>query len=409
LNCTLTPHALTSATSHVSFVSLALADHGLMRRILRIDLNSALIFRWKPVAVFCYPRSMNRTLSSREMDSAMRRRDASFDGIFFLGVKTTGVFCRPSCPAKKPLARNVEYFHTPRQALSAGYRPCRRCRPMNVNGRPPEWVGRLLSRIDASPTARIRDADLRGMRIDPARARRFFLTNFGMTFHAYARSRRMAEALHQIRHGARVTDVALGHGFESESGFREAFDRTFGRGPNGDAACMPTEMIESPLGPLLAGAVDDGVCLLEFTDRRALETQMAALRKRFACAVAPGRHVHLTRLRDELAEYFAGRRREFTLPLRYPGTPFQRRVWDGLLTIPYGQTCSYEALADAIGASGAQRAVGRANGQNPIAIVIPCHRVVNKDGELGGYGGGLWRKQFLLDLERGKRAAELFG
>src|SRR5262249_32136012 len=143
-----------------------------------------------------------------------------------------------------------------------------------------------------------------------------------------------------------------------------------------------------------------GICLLEFTDRRALETQLATVRRRFACAMVPGEHDLLERLQDELDEYFAGTRTEFTVPLVYPGSPFQRQVWEQLLQIPYGETRSYEDVARAVGTPAGQRAVGMANGQNRIAIVIPCHRVVNKDGRLGGYGGGLWRKQFLLDLER---------
>src|SRR5262249_3625662 len=138
----------------------------------------------------------------------------------------------------------------------------------------------------------------------------------------------------------------------------------------------------------------------EFTDRRALETQLATLRSRFKCAIVPGDHKYLNQLKNELTEYFAGQRTEFELPLVYPGTPFQEKVWNGLLEIPYGETISYEELARRVGCPGAQRAVGHANGQNRIGIVVPCHRVVNKGGKLGGYGGGLWRKQHLLDLER---------
>ncbi len=213
----------------------------------------------------------------------------------------------------------------------------------------------------------------------------------------------MGEALQQIRRGADLDDVTLGHGYESYSGFREAFVQTFGQPPgrSRDSDCILTTFVESPLGPLLAGATAAGVCLLEFSDRRMLPAQFTALRQRFGCAIVPGTNDHLENLKEQLDRYFARTLRQFDLPLLYPGSPFQRRVWEELLRIPYGETRSYEALAHAIGAAGAQRAVGRANGQNRIAIVIPCHRVVNKGGKLGGYGGGLWRKQFLLDLERG--------
>jgi AraC family transcriptional regulator of adaptative response/methylated-DNA-[protein]-cysteine methyltransferase len=151
---------------------------------------------------------------------------------------------------------------------------------------------------------------------------------------------------------------------------------------------------------MIAGATDRGVCLLEFTDRRMLEHQIETLGRRFKAALAPGSHPYLSRLTSELAEYFSGTRRAFTVPVHAPGTPFEMQVWQALQDIPYGETRSYEDVARAIGSPKAVRAVGRANGLNRVAIVIPCHRVVNKSGELGGYGGGLWRKRRLLHLER---------
>src|SRR6516162_10133804 len=163
----------------------------------------------------------------KEMERAVARSDASYNGIFFVGVRTTGVFCRPPCPARKPLPKNREYFATARDALFAGYRPCKRCRPMQTDGRPPAWVDKLLAQVDRAPQGRIRDADLRARRIDPARARRYFLKHYGITFHAYCRGRRMGQALQQIRHGADLDDVALGNGYESHSGFRDAFAKTF--------------------------------------------------------------------------------------------------------------------------------------------------------------------------------------
>ena len=164
--------------------------------------------------------------------------------------------------------------------------------------------------------------------------------------------------------------------------------------------------IDSPVGVLVAGVTDDGVCLLEFRDREILETQVAKVRARVG-PTRPGSHPLLDPLRAELEDYFGGRRREFTVPLVYPGTPFQLKVWNALRAIPFGETISYEELARRIGSPAGQRAAGHANGQNPLAIIIPCHRVINKDGKLGGYGGGLWRKQLLLALERDEQQ-ELF-
>ncbi len=176
-----------------------------------------------------------------------------------------------------------------------------------------------------------------------------------------------------------------------------------GGGNNSGMEPMAVLRLDSPLGPLIAAADRRGVCLLEFTDRDILETQFQTLKRLFSCAIVEGETPPLLRLRDELQEYFDGALREFSVPLLYPGTSFQQRVWNELLSIPYGETRSYEDLARRLGSTAGQRAVGRANGLNRIAIVIPCHRVVNKNGKLGGYGGGLWRKQFLLDLEQGRR------
>lgn len=158
--------------------------------------------------------------------------------------------------------------------------------------------------------------------------------------------------------------------------------------------------LESPVGLLLAGTTEQGIALLELTEEGALEPRLEAARRRLGRVLVPGEHPHLDQLRTELDEYFAGKRRELGVPLDLTGTPFELAVWNQLLQIPYGETCSYEDVALAIGHPGGQRAVGVANGRNPVAIVVPCHRVVNKNGKLGGYGGGLWRKRHLLALEQ---------
>ena len=351
---------------------------------------------------------MNTLPSIKEMQRAYLRKDTSYDGVFFLGVRTTGIFCRPSCPARKPLPGNVSYFSSTREALFAGYRPCKRCRPLDTDGRPPEWIGRAMNLVNATEE-RIKDSELRRSGIDPFRVRRYFQKHYGMTFQAYCRARRMGGALNQMRQGASLDDIALGNGYESHSGFRDAFMKTFGQTPGGSREMdrIVVSWLESPLGPIVTAANDSGICLLEFTDRRMLETQFTTLKKLFSCSIVPGENEHLTKLKSELEAYFVGRLQQFSVPLVYPGSPFQVRVWNELLHIPYGKTCSYEELARRIGTASGQRAVGHANGTNRIAILIPCHRVVNKDGKLGGYGGGLWRKQHLLDLEKGAKRLSL--
>ncbi len=166
------------------------------------------------------------------------------------------------------------------------------------------------------------------------------------------------------------------------------------------AGAVVLRMLRTPLGPMLAGATDDGICLLEFSDRPMLPTQLEVLERRLRRPLVTGRHRLVDELAAQLGEYFAGRRREFALPLVAPGTPFQERVWGVLRGIPAGGTISYEELAARAGRPGAQRAAGTANGANRLALVIPCHRVVRKSGETGNYGGGRWRKAWLLDHER---------
>ena len=346
---------------------------------------------------------MTHMPSQNEMFKAFMGRDPAYDGLFYTGVKTTSIFCLPSCSAKKPKKENIEYFRTVQEATFSGYRPCKRCHPMSTNGKNPTWFSDLVEKVDRDPSVRIKDQDLREMSLDPATVRRIFQKKYGMTFQAYCRARRLQGAFEQIRNGVNLFDVAFDHGYESNSGFRDAFKKAFGRSPGRrhDVSCITVTWLESPVGPLIAGTSEKGICLLEFTDRRMLEAQFRSLEKRFGLPMVPGKHKYLDQLRQELQEYFDRSRKGFDVPLDYPGSDFQRAVWKELLKIPYGKTCSYQDIARRVGKVGAVRAVGRTNGLNRIAIVIPCHRVVNKSGNLGGYGGGLRRKEFLLGLENG--------
>lgn len=332
---------------------------------------------------------------------ALGRRDAAYEGVFVIAVRTTGIFCRPGCPARMPKPENVDFHPSARAALLAGYRPCRRCRPLEPAGDAPAWLRPLLDRVDAEPEQRWKDGDLTGLGLSPARVRRWFRRTHGMSFHGYSRSRRLGGALGRIQEGEPVTRAALGSGFDSLSGFGEAFARLAGASPTArrDAPLVLLTRIATPVGPMVAGATDDAVCLLEFADRRMLPTQLERIRRAFGAVLAPGSSPLLSALAAELAAYFAGDLRAFTVPLATAGTPFQEQVWAALRRLPYGATASYLDVARAIGRPTAVRAVARANGDNRIAIVIPCHRVIGADGGLTGYGGGLWRKRRLLELE----------
>jgi AraC family transcriptional regulator of adaptative response/methylated-DNA-[protein]-cysteine methyltransferase len=343
---------------------------------------------------------MQRLPPLSEMHRAVQSSDSAYDGLFFVAVRSTRIFCRPSCPSRPAKPSNRSFFATVVEARAAGYRPCKRCWPLDCSGRPPEWLQALLEAVEDNPSRRWPDSALRTLGVDPTRARRYFRQHYSMTFQEYSRRRRMGQALRELGGGEKLDRVALSNGYESHSGFRDAFGRTFG-GPPGrqrDNGTIITAQIPSPIGPLAAGATEEGICLLEFAPHTSEgETWLS---EHFGRSVIPGNHPLLDRLRHELAAYFARRLRVFTVPVVTPGTKFQRSVWKALSTIPYGETRSYADIARQVRCSKAVRAVGQANGRNRVAIIIPCHRVVNSGGRLGGYGGGLWRKQFLLDLER---------
>jgi len=338
------------------------------------------------------------------MMAAFMDRDASYDGLFYAGVTSTGIFCRPSCAARKPRPEHLQFYADSGQALAAGFRPCRLCRPLDREEGIPGWVADLMDRVEGNPRQRISDVDLRREGIDPTAARHAFLRYYGLSFQAYARLRRLGAAFAALNDGSSLDDAVFDHGWESHAAFRDAFARLLGAPPgrarDEGVQVVHITWIRTPLGPMIAGATADAVCLLEFHDRRGVRGQLQTLSGRLALPLVPGDSSLLDALRLQLEEYFARRRRAFDLPLAYPGTEFQRRVWEGLLRIPYGQTRSYADLAREIGlAPGAGRAVGHANGLNRLAILIPCHRVIAADGSPGGYGGGLWRKLRLLEGE----------
>ncbi len=333
--------------------------------------------------------------------AALAGRDPDYEGVFYVGVRTTGVFCRPTCPARPPKRENCEFFPDAQQALLASYRPCKRCRPLSPPDATSEVVRRLVDAIEQMPEKRWRDADFDALDVHASTARRQFRKRFGMTFVAYARARRLGVAFKAIRAGERVIMAQLDAGYESGSGFRDAFAKIMGAAPASRAArALFAAWLETPLGAMTVIGDEEALYLLEYADRRGLERQVERLRKRARAGIVPGRTGPIAKIEAELAAYFDGRSMRFETPLARLGSPFQSAVWDALRLIPPGRTQSYAGIAGAIGRPQAVRAAARANGANPFAIVVPCHRVINADGALGGYGGGLARKRWLLDHEQ---------
>ena len=236
------------------------------------------------------------------MYTALVERDTRFEGVFFFGVRTTGIFCRPSCSARKPRRDNVEYFASTAAALADGYRPCRVCNPIEPLGAAPDWIKRVLREIPENGEEPPTDVQLRTMGVDPARIRRWFKQHHGMTFRAYLRLMRINAAYRHIRSNGSVTDAAFANGYESLSGFGESFRRGAGFAPSesNTHALITVTRIPTPLGPMLAAATESALCLLEFTDRPMLETQLKTLHRRFRARTTPGTHPLFERVEAQL-------------------------------------------------------------------------------------------------------------
>lgn len=338
-----------------------------------------------------------------EYYQALLDKRTEYEGIFFVGVKTTGVFCRPTCPARKPKLENCEFFENAQQALLASFRPCKRCKPLSHPKHVSELVQILVEAVEENPEKRWKDSDFQELSVDPSTARRQFKRRFGMTFVEYARARRMGLAMKQIRSGEAVIEAQLSSGYESSSGFRDAFSRIMGTSPSriNNNKVLKASWLDTKLGPMLAVADEQALYLLEFVDRRGLEKEVERLRQKNKAAIIPGCTKPISSIENELKHYFEGQLTEFKTPLFFLGSPFQKQVWDELQKIPLGETRSYSDIAIAVGRPFAFRAVAQANGANQISIIIPCHRVINTNGELGGYGGGIIRKKWLLNHEKG--------
>ena len=345
---------------------------------------------------------MNSALTFEDKYQAILSKDPDYEGIFVTAVKTTGIFCRPVCTARKPKPENVEFYDSPEAAILHGYRPCKVCNPLEHENETPAYIKEIIQELNQDPFLKLKDYDLVKRGIEPSQIRRWFKKHHGITFHAYQRMLRINTAYHQITDGNTVTSTTFETGYESPSGFNEGFISIFGKSPSKSPGKSIINIVRftTLLGPMFACATNKGICLLEFTNRKMLETEFKDLMKRLDAVILPGENPFLELVQKELHEYFDGKRKDFTVPLHTPGTDFQQTVWDILKEIPYGETRSYKQQAIILSNPKGVRAVASANGMNRVAIIIPCHRVIGENGDLTGYAGGLDRKKWLLDHER---------
>ena len=336
---------------------------------------------------------------------AIVSKDSAYEGIFIVAVKTTGIFCRPVCPARKPKPENVIFYDNCKEAILNGFRPCKVCKPLEVPDGTPDYIEKIIKEIHENTFKKIKDWDLRQRGIEPSKIRRWFKQHHNMTFHSYQRMMRINMAFSKLNNGEKITNTAFDVGFESISGFNDRFKNVFGTsaGKNHNQSVINIVRFTTPLGPMFAGATDEGLCLMEFTDRRMLETELKELQKYFKAIILPGSNKHIDKAISEMNDYFKGIRQSFSVELDAPGTAFQKEAWSALQKIPYGTTVSYKQQAFSINKPKSIRPIGSANGHNRISIIIPCHRVIGENGNLTGYGGGLARKQWLIDFERKNR------
>ena len=360
----------------------------------------------------CYKAHMLFDLPSDDiLYDALLARSSDYEGQAFVCVKSTGIFCRLSCPARKPKRENTLFFDSIASCINSGFRPCQRCRPLERASETEPLVKDLLKLLDRRPDHRWTEDDLVRRGFDPSTVRRAFKRTLGATFLDLARQRRMGEAARQLAAGVRVIEAQIDAGYESPSGFRAAFARLIGEAParSQGRELLFADWIETPLGPMVAVADQTHLHLLEFHDRKALPAEMESLKRKTLSAIVPGRTPPIDQVESELMDYFAGRSAGFRTPLALDGSAFERQVWARLVAIPVGETRSYSDIAREVATMRAVRAVARANGANRLAIVVPCHRCIGADGSLTGYGGGLGRKRWLLRHEGRMRPVELFG
>ena len=347
------------------------------------------------------PRSGSMTNVSRlDADTAwaaFMRRDRAWDGRIYGAVTTTGIYCKPSCPARRPKRENVIFYATPEEARAAGYRSCLRCKPDEVS-RDREAVAkaiRLIEQADEAPNL----SDLaEAVGYAPHHFQRLFKRDLGVSPAEYARGLRKTRAETALKANGRVTDAIYDAGYQNPSGFYSDAKERLGMTPSawrngGQGETIRWTTFDSPLGEMLIAATSKGICRLTFDDSE------ASLRRLFPNATIVKDDGGL---RDLVEGALTAIKRPLAapeLPIDVAGTAFQEAVWRELRKIPPGETRSYAEIAAAIGAPKAVRAVGSANGDNHVCVLIPCHRVIRSDGSLGGYGGGIERKKQLLETE----------
>jgi AraC family transcriptional regulator, regulatory protein of adaptative response / methylated-DNA-[protein]-cysteine methyltransferase len=341
-------------------------------------------------------------------------RDRALDGKFVFAVATTGIFCRPSCPARRPRPENVQFFDNALSAEQAGYRACLRCRPKALDGNPQSAKVRAICRYIEQHVINQESEDrltlkvlAKEFRLSPFHLQRTFKSILSISPKAYIDACRLRHVKQNLQAGQSVTTSLYAAGYGSTSRLYERTSAQLGMTPEkyrrgAVAAIVNYTIADSPLGRMMIAATDKGICAISFADSDAQLQQ--GLMREFPFASRRRDDAAMSKWQAGLTQLMKGQKINPSLPLDIRATAFQRRVWEALQDIPRGETRSYSALAKQIGSPSAARAVARACASNRIAIAIPCHRIVRENGDLGGYRWGAKRKEQLLALEQGQRA-----
>jgi AraC family transcriptional regulator of adaptative response/methylated-DNA-[protein]-cysteine methyltransferase len=352
---------------------------------------------------------MTRTNESSDTRwQAVLDHDRAADGTFVYAVKSTGVYCRPSCPSRRPRRESVEFYAGPMEAERAGYRSCRRCRPTEAEPQS-AWLAECCRALEENVDRNVSLAELsRRAGVSAFHLQRTFRERLGVSPREYQEALRIQRVKTGLTNGASITDAIFEAGYSSSSRFYENANEHLGMSPftfkrRGSGQAIRYTIFRSTLGTSLIATTDHGVCSIAFGENAGEMERM--LREQFSEALLTRDDDALKNHRSALGAYLSGHQTSLGLPLDIRATAFQQRVWRLLATIPYGETRSYGEVAVALGQPSAARAVARACATNPVAIAVPCHRVLRKEGDLAGYRWGMERKRKLLDNERSAVAA----
>ncbi|MDF3047131.1 MAG: cysteine methyltransferase [Candidatus Midichloriaceae bacterium] len=333
---------------------------------------------------------------------AFLSRNPEYEGVFYVGVKTTKKFCRVTCPKRKPRFENCEFFESIEDATAALYKPCKYCCPIRTFSGPMDLVEAIIQKVDEDLEKEWVEIDFYELKTTSDIVRRQFKKRFGMTFVEYVKARKLGAMVEKLISSKTLKDAQGSIEYKSSNPLTDLIRGKLGLEPTllKPKRVLHESWIRTRFGAMLAISNDKAIVFLGFIDRKDLELEIERIRLGMKAIIIPGVTKPMELLQKELDDYFKGSLKTFTTPINVTGSKLQKKIWNEVHKIPYGKITTYLEIANSIGKSKAVRAIASLIGKNPISIIVPCHRVVNSNGSLGGYNSGVVRKQRLLSLEK---------